>query len=135
MKSINIGLKVTLLVISFGATRETDSTDEITFSYSEGEKLAPALNQLGVLEKKQHDFSKELLALMTNAASAISTAREFGSLNFSTLVVNLSYGVKWDFTISAQIPIYFVTLDPSLDHKKQDVQTVKLTFGHDPMHK
>jgi hypothetical protein len=130
VRSTSGGLKFSILVFSVGATTEIDATDDVTFSYE-----VPKPTQFeteSVFEEriaKDHDFSKELIDTIKAAAEQLKATQAVGDAKFKTLTINLAYGVKWDFTVGATVPIQLVTIGGNFDHNKTSTQTVKLTFG------
>jgi hypothetical protein len=129
------GFKFSILVFSFGASRKTDSTNDVTFAYAvpppEPRPAGFSTEQyLDFLDKrpKPKDFSKELIETLQQAAEQIKLTSSVGAAKFKTLTVSLAYGVTWDFNGGVTVPISLVTLGGTLDHSRADTQTVKLTF-------
>lgn len=120
------GFKFSILVFNVGTTKQIDSTDDVTFAYA----VPPSSGSKGFLElKASPDFSKELVQTIKDAAKQVAATQSVAGAKFKTLTVNLAYGVKWDFSVGATIPIQLVTIGPSLDRNKTTTQSVKLTFG------
>lgn len=129
------GFKFGILVFSLGTSRNTDSTNDVTFSYvvpppeprPAGYDTQQYLNLLNKRPKPK-DFSKELIETLQEAAEQIKLTSSVGAAKFKTLNVSLAYGVTWDFNGGVTVPISLVTLGGTLDHSRADTQTVKLTF-------
>ncbi len=117
------GFKFGILIFSLGATHQSSSTNDVTFSY---EVPPPAPKRS--LAPGPHDFSKDLIDTLQQAAQQINLTQSVGAARFKTLTVTLAYGVTWDFSGSATLPISLVTAGGNLDHNRNDTQTIKLTF-------
>ena len=117
------GFKFGILIFSVGASHQSTSTNEVTFSYA---VPPPAPNRSLVVTP--HDFSKDLIQMLQTAGQQISMTQSVGAARFKTLSVTLAYGVTWDFSGSATVPISLVTAGGALDHNRSDCQTIKLTF-------
>ena len=115
-----------ILVFNVGATRQVDSTDDVTFSYQ-----VPKPSKTFSTEslKNNLDFSEQLVETIQAAAEQVKATKSVGDAQFKTLTVNLAYGVKWDFKAGATLPIQLVTIGGSFDRNKTSTQSVKLTFG------
>lgn len=130
VRSKSGGFQFSILVFSLGTAHEVDSTDDVTFSY-EVPKPAQLEAESAFAEriKNDHDFSKELIETIRAAAQQLKATQAVGEAKFKTLTVNLAYGVKWDFTAGATVPIQLVTVGGNFDRNKATTQSVKLTFG------
>jgi len=126
-RTTNGGFSLNLFIFNIGTTVQSDSSEEATFAYS---KPKPG-QTLGFHPKKEpHNFSDELLSLLKTSAKQVKSAQTFGDLPLSSLTLSLSFGVTWDVKAGVQVPIVaLVTVNPSFDRKKADVQTVKLVYG------
>lgn len=122
--SKNLGFSFSILVFKIGASRQVDTTEEVTYSYEVPKK------QPGEFAPKwtPQDFSKELINAIAEASRNFQAVPSIGKAVKKSLTVNLSYGVKWDFTAGVTIPIQLVTVNPSGDRNSTQTQTVKLTF-------
>ncbi len=119
------GFKFSILVFNVGATHQIDSTDDVTFAY---EVPTPQEGISTYALKAGPDFSKELIQTIRDAAKQVAATQSMGNTKFKALTVSLAYGVKWDFSAGATIPIQLVTVGPSFDRNKASTQSVKLTF-------
>jgi hypothetical protein len=129
VRSKNGGLKFSILVLNVGATRQVDSTDDVTFSYEVPSKSKSITDEGFLSESANPDFSKQLIDTIKEAANQLQTTKAIGEAKFKTLTINLAYGVKWDFAAGVTIPIQLVTIGGSFDRNKTSTQSVKLTFG------
>jgi hypothetical protein len=127
VRSTSGGLKFSILVFTFGATRQVDSTDDVTFSYEVPVKALTASEFTAQIEKG-HDFSRELINTIKAAAEQLKATQTVGKAKFKTLTINLAYGVKWDFSAGVTVPISIVTIGGTFDRNKTKTQSVKLTF-------
>lgn len=135
VSSTTAGFKFSILVFSLGASRQSTSTNDVTFSYAVPPP-PPKPSGMGLNEyslwvgkrEKPKDFSKELIATLQEAAEQIKMTRSVGPAMFKTLTVSLAYGATWDFNAGAAVPISLVTLGGTLDHSRADTQSLKLVF-------
>lgn len=124
-----IGLSISLFIFKIGGSHEKDVVNDVTFTYSVP-KPPPDKKGLGVAKKKPSVELKDQLAqTIRTAAAAVKTAGTVGKLPFSKLSVNIQYGVKWDGSAGASVPIQLVTIGISGEKSKNTVQSVKLVFG------
>lgn len=129
------GLKLNFLIFSFGGTHKSEMTNDVKFSYVvPPPKPKPAQlsfnGYLGFLARqpKPKDFSVELVSALQDAAQEVKNTRTFADAKFKTLTLSMAYGVTWDLSASASIPISLVTLGPSFDHNRADTQAITLAF-------
>ena len=122
------GFSLNLFIFKIGTTRQSDTSEEVTFAYEK-----PKSNQgtLGFHPKKTpHDFSENLLSLLKSSATQVKAAQKFGDLPLSSLTLNLSFGVTWEVSAGVTAPVVaMVTAAATFDRKMADVQTVQLTYG------
>lgn len=133
--SNTVGFKFSILVFSVGSTHKSESTNDVTFLYQvpPPPPKKPSFSFHSYIEmlasrQKPPDFSKILIATLQNAAKEVKATKTFAGAPFKTLTISLAYGVTWDFSGDAKIPIQMVTIGPSIDHNRADTQTIKLTF-------
>jgi hypothetical protein len=124
---------ISILVFKFGVSYDNQTTHDVDFQYE------PKSLHKGGAEAlvQQKDLQQELLDTIKAAAKAKvleetlpKTSKD--PLVFKQLSVTIAYGVTWDINVAAAIPISIVTLGPGIDHSKNSVQTVKLTFATPP---
>jgi hypothetical protein len=118
------GFSFNILIFSFGATHEKDTTNDVSFTYT----VPPPSRALVA----PTDFSDTLLATLRAAATQIKQTPSVASANFSGLTITLAYGVSWDVKAGATAPISLVTLGGSVDRKRADTQTLTLVFQDPP---
>jgi hypothetical protein len=125
--SSTVGGTLNVLVLKFGTTRETDVTNDVTYTYALPKPIKPA----GALqpESRAPDLKDTLAQAIKEAAAAVKLSATAAGLPFSKLTINIQYGVKTDATAGAAVPVSIVTIGPSVDVNKNTVQSVKLTFG------
>jgi len=129
VRSTSGGPKISFLIFAIGTTKQVDSTDEVTFSY-EVPKKPPIESEAAFADReKSPDFSKELIETLEAAAEQVAQTKNVGQAQFKTVVVNLAYAVKWDFSAGVTVPIQLVTIGGSFDRNKTTTQSVKLTFA------
>lgn len=121
------GIELDFFVFKLKATHERDDTHVTTFTYAR-----PKPKQ-GVhpLKTKQAPvlLSDDIVARMQAAATAINEAAKMGDLDFNQLDVKIQFGIKNDGSAAASVPVQLVTIGPSIDYNKTDVQTVTLSFA------
>ena len=123
MSTTTGGFKFSILIFSVGGSHQSSSTNDVTFSYA----VPPPARYIS-RHPQPHDFSKDLIETLQEAGQQINLTQSVGAAKFKTLTVTLAYGVTWDFTGSATLPISLVTAGGTLDHNRNDTQTIKLTF-------
>jgi hypothetical protein len=129
----SIGGSIQVLVFKFGASRENDVTNEVTFTY----KPKPVRETPKLFDKSRHPptppplFKDELAQTIQSAAKAIKDAGSVADLPLDQLTVNLQFGVTWDIGPGGQATISIVTVGLSGDINKNTVQSVKLVFGRE----
>lgn len=118
---------VSLFIIKFGASRERDTINDVTYTY------APKQPSAGNAELQSNErpptLKDELAKTIQTAAQTVSGALTAAGLPFKHLTVNIQYGVKWDVNGAASPSISFVTIDLGGDINRNQVQSVKLVFG------
>ena len=127
-RSTSGGFSLNLFIFKIGTTRQSDTSEEVTFAYAKPKNDQATLGfHVG---KKPHDFSEDLLSLLKNSATQVKEAQAFGDLPLSSLTLSLSFGVTWDVSAGVTVPVVaMVTAGGTFDRKMADVQTVKLTYG------
>jgi len=77
-------------------------------------------------------LTEQLSNTIQSAAASVKTCKQIGKLRFAKFTMNLQYSVKWDGNIGVNDPISLVTLGPSADVNKNEVQSVKRVFENEP---
>lgn len=126
------GFTISFLIFKFGASVDKQDTNDVDFQYVPRSLLKTALE--GARAKS---LQQELIDTISSAAKAIVEQSKMPAsgddpLTFKQLSVTLSYGVTWDVNGGINAPISLVTLGPSIDHSKNNVQQVKLVFAPPP---
>jgi hypothetical protein len=120
------GVTVNFFIFQLGASKEKDTTNEITFSYG----LNTSSEGLALKRKKPPtQLTDALVSDMQAAASAVKDAAKMGKLSFNQLKVVLQFGIQFEGKAAINVPIQIVTLGASGDYKRNDVQSVTLTFA------
>jgi hypothetical protein len=123
------GFTISFLIFKFGSTVEKQDTNEVDFQY-----VPKSLLRTGFEATRTKSLEQELIDTIKSAARAIVEQSKMQApgrdpLVFKQLSVTISYGVTWDVNGGLNAPISLVTLGPSLDHSKNNVQQVKLVFA------
>jgi hypothetical protein len=123
------GFTVSFLIFKFGSTVDKQDTNEVDFQY-----VPKSLLKTGFEATRKKSLQQELIDTIKSAARAVVEQSEMqvpgkDPLVFKQLSVTISYGVTWDVNGGLNAPISLVTLGPSLDHSKNNVQQVKLVFA------
>lgn len=123
------GFTVSFLIFKFGSTVDKQNTNEVDFQY-----VPKSLLKTGFEATRTKSLQQELIHTIKSAARAVveqsnKPAPGTDPLVFKQLSVTISYGVTWDVDAGLNAPISFVTLGPSIDHSKNNVQQVKLVFA------
>jgi hypothetical protein len=121
------GISVSFFVFQLKASKEKDTTNEITFSYGLKTQAGGGL----ALSRKVPPvpLADALVADLQAAAAAVKDAAKLGKLDFNQLKVTLQFGIQFDGTVGINVPIHLVTLGGSGEYKKNEVQSVTLTFA------
>ncbi len=126
-RSVTENGSINLFIFKIGGSHESDDTSDVTFTYS-----VPPPPQGGTLQgskKPKLQLADELAGTIQNAALEVKNAKQLNNLNFTKLAVVIQYGVKWDGSVGANVPIQLVTIGVGGDINKNTVQSVKITFG------
>ena len=124
------GFTISFMIFKFGTTVEKQDTNEVDFQY-----VPKSLLRTGLEAARTKSLQQELIDTIKSAARAIVDQSKMQApskddpLVFKQLSVTVSYGVTWDVNGGLNVPISLVTLGPSLDHSKNNVQQVKLVFA------
>jgi hypothetical protein len=119
------GIDVNFFIFKIKASKEKDTTNQISFTYTLP-KPKPSLIKAKIPPQPLADA---IVADMQSAAAAIKDAATLGKLNFNKLSLVLQFGVQFDGSVGINVPIQLVTLGASGEYKKNEVQTVTLTFA------
>lgn len=129
--SLGIGLFIFKIL---GGSIDKQKTDEVDFQY-----VPKSLLRTAIEARKAQTFQDELVAVITNAATAVKQQNSLPArpgdndpLVFKQLSVSVSFGVTKAVQAGVSVPINIVTLTAELDHSKNSVQQVKLIFGPPP---
>lgn len=114
---------VNFLIFKFGASRENDVVDDVTFIYSPPQ---PRVTTSGV---RQPPLTDALAIAIRSAEVAVKSAPRMNKLELNKIALVIQYSLKWDGNASATGPFSIVTAGLSGDRNKTAVQSVKLTFG------
>lgn len=123
------GFTISFLIFKFGTTVDKQDTNDVDFQYVPKSLLKTALEG-----GRTKSLQQELIDTITSAAKAIVDQSKMpvsgtDPLTFKQLSVTIGYGVTWDVNGGINAPLSLVTLGPSLDHSKNNVQQVKLVFA------
>ena len=122
------GLTVSFFIFKFGASVESDTANQLSFVYAlpntggEGHALK--------IEKPPQPLADALVADMQSAAAAVKLRAQLDKLTSKKLSVTLQYGILFDGNVGVNVPIQLVTVGANYDRKRNDVQTVTLTFSN-----
>jgi hypothetical protein len=120
------GISVSFFIFQLKASKEKDTTNEITFTYG----LKTSSEGLALKRKAPPiQLADALVSDMQAAAAAVKDAAKLGKLNFNQLKVVLQFGIQFEGNVAINAPVQIVTLGASGDYKKNEVQSVTLTFA------
>lgn len=108
------------LDIDFSISHQVTHT--FSFIYS-----TPAHRQV-VLKPREHEVTDQLVEMMSKAADAAGKSVYAGGLSLGEVDLTVEFAVEYDGTLGAEFPFKFVTLDANVSAKRDEIQTVKLTF-------
>jgi hypothetical protein len=121
------GFTVSFFIFKLGASKESDTTNQLSFTYSLPKP--PGTGHALKIAKPPQPLADALVADMQGAAAAIKTRAKIDNLTFKELTITLQYGIQFDGNIGINVPIQLVTIGANYDSKRNDVQTVTLTFS------
>lgn len=124
------GITVSFFIFKLGASKEKDTSNQLSFTYALPKKKPEGGGQALRLAKPPKPLADALVADIQSAAAAVKLRAKLDKLSFSKLTVTLQYGIQFDGNIGVNVPIQLVTLGASYDAKRNDVQTVTLTFSN-----
>lgn len=122
------GVTISFFIFKVGASKESDMTNQLTFTYSVPKPATGNGHALKLAKPPQY-LSDSIVADIQSAAEAVKSRATVDKLAFSKLALTLQYGVVFDGNIGINAPIQLVTLGANIDKKRNDVQSVTLTFG------
>jgi hypothetical protein len=121
------GLTFSIFIFKFGASKEKDTVNDLTLTYS----LPPPPKSIANrVKSKPQQLSDALANEILAAANAVRTSQSVLGLPLSKVSVNVQFGIKFDGNASLSLPVELVTLGPNIDHNVTNTQSVTLTFGN-----
>lgn len=120
------GIDVNFFIFKIKASKEKDTTNEISFTYTLPKPKPSAYIKA---RKPPQPLADAIVADMQSAAAAIKDEATLGKLRFNRLSLVLQFGVQFDGSVGVNVPVQLVTLGASGEYKKNEVQTVTLTFA------
>jgi hypothetical protein len=121
------GIELDFFIFKLKASHEKDDMHVTTFTY-----VRPKPTQGAHPLKTKRDpqlLSDDIVARMQAAALAVKEATKMGDLNFNQLDMKIQFGIKNDGSAAGSVPVPLVTIGPSIDYNKNEVQTVTLSFA------
>jgi hypothetical protein len=122
------GIELDFFIFKLKASHEKDDMHVTTFTYVRPKPTPGGAHPLKTKRDPQL-LSDDIVARMQAAASAVKEATKMGDLNFNQLDMKIQFGIKNDGSAAASVPVQLVTIGPSIDYNKNDVQTVTLSFA------
>ena len=134
------GFTVSILVFTGGVTGQKDATRDIVDTWDVPQHpnigFTSTSSYVGWLskraqneKKKDPSLAKDLRDFIDKVAEQEKPNETPGDEGQHTVVLSQTFGVKWDLSLAAKIPIQLVTLGPSFDKERSDTQSIKLTFS------
>jgi hypothetical protein len=125
------GVELDFFIFKLNASRTKETINQVDFQYTP--ECPPQRLKNALTVKKVVSLQEDLLKTIRASAQAVKDAQATAvtgavPMDFNQLTVTLSYGVTWTGSFEADIPISIVTLSPSVNRSKNDVQQVTLTF-------
>jgi len=121
------GVSLSILVLKFGASRETDVTDDVTFTYQPHKTESQPGR--GLVKPPTTSLYSGLVKEVEAAAKVAATQSTLLSLPLDKVGVTVSYGVKYDVNAAVSVPIQLVTISGNGDYNKNNTQSLTLTFA------
>jgi len=122
------GFSLSVFIFKIGASVEKDTTNDVTFTYAPPKPTPPA-GVHGITKPTPPSMFEQLVNQIEAASQAAQAQSTMLGLPLSKVQVQVAYGIKYDGNGSVSVPIQLVTLGPSIDHNKNNTQTITLTFG------
>jgi len=122
------GLSVSIFVFAIKGSKENDVTNEITFTYALKTK-EPSGGHALLRKIPPQPLADAIVADLQAAAGAVKESSKLSNLPFNQLKVVLTFGVVLDGSASVNVPVHLVTLGGGGEYKKNEAQTVTLTFA------
>jgi len=116
-------LDVKPFVFELSLSGSRDVTHVFDFTYggtSKGFRMARG---------KEDDITKELVEMMEAAEESAKKSLIAVGLPLEKVDLSLEFAVKWDASIGGEFPFKLITLGGSVTGHRDQIQTVKLTFG------
>ncbi|MGA7969700.1 MAG: hypothetical protein WA800_04365 [Terriglobales bacterium] len=124
------GITVSFFIFKIGASKEKDVTNQLSFTYVLPPPKPPkTVGEHVVKGIPPQPLADAIVADLQSAAAAVKDGAKLGDLAFNKLTVVLQFGVIFDGNVSINVPIHLVMLGASGDYKKNEAQTVTLTFA------
>ena len=130
------GLELDFFIFKLNASRTSETINQVDFQYTPPPPPPPPVaHNVGEVKKPQPPtIQQALLDTITAAARSVQQVSQLAPdpnnpLIFKQLTVTLSYGVTWTGSVGLDIPISIVTLSPSVNGSKDNVQQVTLVFA------
>jgi len=122
--SRNVGASISLLIFKLGASRQTDTLNEVNFHY-EPKAKGPEF----MADQNAPPLAEQILATVVAAAEQIKKAKAVQKMPLASVAVTIQFGVKWDSSGGASPKYDIVTVGLNATANRNAVQTVKLVFG------
>jgi hypothetical protein len=122
------GVNVSFFVFSLKASKESDRTNEITFTYALPSEQAGGGHAL-LKKTPPQPLSDAIVKDLQAAAAAVKEAAKLDRLKFNQLNVVITFGIQLDASGGINAPVQLVTLGGNDEYKKNEAQTVTLTFA------
>jgi len=122
-----VGFTFSVFVFKIGASREKDVTDDLTFTYGVPDATLP--RSFGLAKVTPAPLYAELVKEVQAAARAALAQSTALGMPLRKVGITVAYGIKFDGSVSLNLPVELVTVGGNGDYNKNNTQTITLTFG------
>jgi len=106
-----------------------DVTNDISFTYSVPKKQVPPGGKFLTKPNPPALYAQLVADVQAAAQAAMARSTALG-MPLSEVKISVAFGAKNDGSASLNIPVSLVTLGPSGDYSKNEIQTLTLTFSN-----
>lgn len=122
------GINISFFIFALKASKENDVTNDVSFTYSVP-STKPSQGHALLKKVPPTPLADAIASDLQAAALAVKESTKLENATFNQLSVQLTFGVVYDGSVSINAPVPLVTLGGSGEYKKNEAQSVTLTFA------
>jgi len=123
-----VGFSISFFIFKVGASREKDATNDVSFTYSVPKNVSLPKGP-GFAKPSATSFFDQLVKDLQAAANTAKMQSQALGMPLSKVQISISYGIKFDGSVSVNAPVQLVTIGGNGDYNKNNTQSLTLTFG------